>query len=68
MPPVTEGAGEVESEGLFGSERCFAQLWCRGRESNPYGVARVGNLSHDYTDRPELTEAIVWPNQWHGGG
>ncbi len=40
----------------------------RGRESNPHGVAWVGDSSHDYTDRPELREAIVWPNQWQGGG
>ena len=30
MSPITEGAGEVEPEELLGSEKCFAQLWCRG--------------------------------------
>ena len=30
MPSITEEAGKVEPEGLFGSEGCFAQLWVRG--------------------------------------
>ncbi len=29
-------------DGLLGAEDCFAQLWCRGRESNPHGVAPAG--------------------------
>ena len=50
----------------FGLSACFAQLWCRGRESNPHGVARVGNSRHDYTHRPEATDPTVWAKQCPG--
>jgi hypothetical protein len=29
-------------------------------------VPRAGNASQEYTDRPEVTEAIVWVTQWPG--
>ena len=37
-----------------------------GEGIEPSWVARVGNSSHDYTDRPEVTDAIVWAKQWPG--
>jgi site-specific DNA recombinase len=57
---------QARPDGLLGLEGRFASLGCRGRESNPHGVARVGNSSNDYTDRPEVTDAIVWAKQWQG--
>ncbi len=37
-----------------------------GEGIEPSWVLRAGNSSHDYTDRPEGTEAIVWAKQWPG--
>ncbi len=37
----------------------MSPLGCRGRESNPHGVARVGNSCHGYADRPKVTVAVV---------
>jgi hypothetical protein len=37
-----------------------------GEGIEPSSVPRAGNSSHDYTDRPEVTEAIVWAKRWPG--
>jgi len=37
-----------------------------GEGIEPSWVLRAGNSSHDYTDRPGVTDAIVWAEQWQG--
>jgi hypothetical protein len=58
--PLRAGGGTREHAGIHYIFRL------PGEGVEPSWVPRPGDLSHNSTDRPEVTEAIVWATQWQG--